>query len=141
MTMHIVRGMNSVRNKKPSFKMTKAKLAEWQADHVKDNKWRKQQGMSKISFEEYCDNRLGKVAKPKTKFTTLKVDNNVSYLEQHRNMYPSHPMTGAADTSKRESPVYSGERKLLGIATMHKSNMVPVFSNDEAVELARMRRG
>jgi hypothetical protein len=37
--------------------------------------------------------------------------------------------------------VYSGERKLLGIATMHKSNMVPVFSSEEATEIARMRRG
>jgi hypothetical protein len=37
--------------------------------------------------------------------------------------------------------VYSGEQQLIGIATMHKSNMVPVFSKKNAVELARMRRG
>lgn len=43
-------------------------------------------------------------------------------------------------TSRKESMVYSGERKLLGIATMHKSNMVPVFSTEEATEIARMRR-
>jgi hypothetical protein len=29
----------------------------------------------------------------------------------------------------------------LGIATMHKSNLVPVWGEEEAIELARMRRG
>jgi hypothetical protein len=35
---------------------------------------------------------------------------------------------------------YTGDR-LLGIATMHKSNMVPVFSQESAEEIAKMRRG
>ena len=35
---------------------------------------------------------------------------------------------------------YSGERKLLGIATMHKSNMVPVFDEQSAKDIAKMRR-
>lgn len=43
--------------------------------------------------------------------------------------------------SKPEEKVYSGERKLLGIATMHKSNMVPVFDKQSAEDIARMRRG
>jgi len=30
---------------------------------------------------------------------------------------------------------------VLGIATMHKSNAVPIFSNDQAVDVAKMRRG
>ena len=36
--------------------------------------------------------------------------------------------------------VYTGT-KVKGIATMHKSNAVPVFSDEEAVEISRMRRG
>ena len=36
--------------------------------------------------------------------------------------------------------VYTGDR-VLGIATLHKSNAVPVFSQEEAVEISRMRRG
>ena len=36
--------------------------------------------------------------------------------------------------------VYTGT-KVIGIATMHKSNAVPVFSDEEAVEISRMRRG
>jgi hypothetical protein len=43
-------------------------------------------------------------------------------------------------SAKKDEKVYSGERKLLGIATMHKSNMVPVFSTEDAEALAKMRR-
>lgn len=41
---------------------------------------------------------------------------------------------------KRESMRYTGERKLLGISAMHKSSLVPIWSGDEAKEIARMRR-
>ena len=47
------------------------------------------------------------------------------------------PTTGG---SKKQPQVYSGERKLLGIATMHKSNMVPVFDEEDAKDIAKMRR-
>ena len=45
-------------------------------------------------------------------------------------------------TTKQETKVYSGERKLMGIATMHKSNAVPVFEDDKklAKDIAKMRR-
>ena len=36
--------------------------------------------------------------------------------------------------------VYTGN-KILGIGTMHKSNAVPIFSDEQAVEISRMRRG
>jgi len=41
-----------------------------------------------------------------------------------------------------EPKEYSGERQLLGIATMHKSNMVPVFvdKKQDAIDIAQMRR-
>jgi len=42
--------------------------------------------------------------------------------------------------AKKEQNIYNGERKLLGIAVMHKSNLVPVFEEKEAKEIARMRR-
>lgn len=35
---------------------------------------------------------------------------------------------------------YTGS-SIVGIATMHKSNAVPVFSKDEAVSISSMRRG
>jgi len=42
----------------------------------------------------------------------------------------------------REANTYSGERQLLGIATMHKSNMVPVFADrkEDAKDISSMRR-
>ena len=39
----------------------------------------------------------------------------------------------------KPSPVYTGT-KMLGIGQLHKSNAVPVFSNEEAIDIARMRR-
>jgi hypothetical protein len=39
----------------------------------------------------------------------------------------------------KPSPVYTGT-KVKGIATMHKSNAVPVFSDEEAVAISKMRR-
>jgi len=48
---------------------------------------------------------------------------------------------GSGSTAKPKEKVYSGERKLIGVATMHKSNMVPVFAKSDAEDIARMRRG
>ena len=36
-------------------------------------------------------------------------------------------------------PQYTGT-KIKGIGTMHKSNAVPIFSDEDAVDIARMRR-
>ena len=45
--------------------------------------------------------------------------------------------TGAVRT--KDIPQYTGT-KILGIGTMHKSNAVPVFSDEEAQDISRMRR-
>ena len=45
---------------------------------------------------------------------------------------------GAVTTGKK-TQVYTGD-KMLGVATMHKSNMVPIFTDESAVEVAQMRR-
>jgi hypothetical protein len=52
---------------------------------------------------------------------------------------PSLPFSGGA-CAKKDSPVYTGT-KVKGIGTMHKSNAVPIFSDEEAVAIATMRRG
>lgn len=56
--------------------------------------------------------------------------------------YPSLMSREASYAAKKEEKIYMGERVLLGIATMHKSNMVPVFADkkEDATEIARMRR-
>ncbi len=53
--------------------------------------------------------------------------------------HPSLPFTGAP-CYKKPNPVYTGSA-IKGIGTMHKSNAVPVFSDEQAVEIATMRRG
>jgi hypothetical protein len=52
---------------------------------------------------------------------------------------PSLPFTGGPCT-KKEAPVYTGTA-IKGIGTMHKSNAVPIFSDEQAIEIATMRRG
>jgi len=48
--------------------------------------------------------------------------------------------SGAGVATMAAPKVYTGT-KVKGIATMHKSNAVPVFSDEEAVEISKMRRG
>lgn len=48
--------------------------------------------------------------------------------------------SGHHDTALKPSKAYTGT-KMIGIGTLHKSNAVPVFSTEEAGEMARMRRG
>ena len=48
--------------------------------------------------------------------------------------------TGVGIAAKAEDKVYTGNN-IIGIATMHKSNAVPVFSAEDAVEISKMRRG
>jgi hypothetical protein len=51
------------------------------------------------------------------------------------------PSVNTGGTATMAPPkVYTGT-KVKGIATMHKSNAVPVFSDEEAIEISRMRRG
>lgn len=47
--------------------------------------------------------------------------------------------TGMIPCTKKSDPVYTGT-KVKGIGTMHKSNGVPIFSDEEAVDISKMRR-
>jgi hypothetical protein len=51
--------------------------------------------------------------------------------------YASKVSVGAINCSKPGKKVYTGD-VVLGIATMHKSNAVPVISQQEAQDIARM---
>ena len=67
--------------------------------------------------------------------------------------YRGHPMTNnrvsevRTETkvephvcAKKEPKVYDGERKLIGIGILHKSNLVPIFDEEHAKDLSKMRR-
>lgn len=47
---------------------------------------------------------------------------------------------GISNTEKRESIKYTGTL-IKGIATMHKSNAVPVIDEEQMKDISRMRRG
>lgn len=48
--------------------------------------------------------------------------------------------TGFHDCTKKQQQSYTGSN-MIGIGTLHKSNAVPIFSQEDAVEISRMRRG
>ena len=54
--------------------------------------------------------------------------------------YPSLDTGHKGAVRTKDIPQYTGT-KIKGIGTMHKSNAVPIFSDEQAVEISRMRRG
>lgn len=48
--------------------------------------------------------------------------------------------TGLGVAAARPAKVYTGD-KMIGIGTMHKSNMVPIFNDQAAKDISTMRRG
>lgn len=52
--------------------------------------------------------------------------------------YPSRN-TGGGTAAAKQSMSYTGT-SMIGVATMHKSNMVPVFNHQSAKDAASMRR-
>lgn len=74
---------------------------------------------------------------PRTAFKPLK-----SYSLNYRGRNERLPsvdsgVTGAVSTKAPQQ--YTGT-KVKGIGTMHKSNAVPIFTDDDAKDIARMRR-
>ena len=64
----------------------------------------------------------------------VSVQKNVTELEKIRSL-----VTPGGDATKSPPKIYTGD-KIIGIATMHKSNMVPIFNEQAAVDVATMRR-
>lgn len=63
-----------------------------------------------------------------------------AYMQMYSSPTPRSLMTHGGSTAFKPPKVYTGS-ELVVIATMHKSNLVPVFSRDEAKDTATMRRG
>ena len=107
--------------------MKKNYMKDWQEDCKRDRKW----GIKPKTFEQYVQYRMGKY-KPKLRGTPMPKYE----ISDHRERYPSGD--GMGTTYARKENVYTGD-KLLGIATMHKSNLVPVFSQENAEEISKMK--
>lgn len=129
MTMHLLPVYYTTtstrkRRKKKTSPAKTLREAELLREH---EKFLKKHGVSREQLAEKKANRSSTAEKiSTTSFAPEKVSlsNNVAGI-----------------AAKREPNKYTGKRKLLGVATMHKSNMVPVWDERSAIEIARMRRG
>jgi hypothetical protein len=97
-----------------------------------DKEWKELQARWGVEAEE---------KKRKRAMTAPSLSGNYSLsIPEGRNTtahIPSRDTGGNA--TLREPKVYTGT-KVKGIATMHKSNAVPVFSDEEAIDISKMRR-
>ena len=59
----------------------------------------------------------------------------------NRNGVPTGDKIPVFSGGKKQEFTYSGERKLIGIGMLHKSNLVPVWDEQDAKEISKMRRG
>ncbi len=87
-----------------------------------------------------------KKSKPVFKPMTIEVSTldqmRAQQEKQYKSIMEDYMQNGnypKSDTSKKESPVYTGTL-VKGIATMHKSNAVPDISQQEAEDISNMRR-
>ena len=125
MTMHLLGPhMTTTKyNSKKSNRKKTAKLVKAEAEH---DKFLRKQG---VHPDQLADKKkrqdLNSIPDYKANKPDVKLGNNV-----------------AGHGPYREANTYSGERQLLGIATMHKSNMVPIFADrkEDAKAIASMRR-
>ncbi len=148
--MHLVRGMSSLNTKKKkSKKLTLSKIAKYQEQLKEHNKFMKRNGCSTMDLQEfiaYCQGNYKPKSKPQNKeFKPLKQTD--TWTRETTYVPSKNTKDSFAPATKKESMQYTGERKLVGIAMMHKSNLVPVFADDDdktgskqATEIAQMRR-
>tara|TARA_B100001248_G_C27374566_1_gene453478 strand:+ start:1472 stop:1855 length:384 start_codon:yes stop_codon:yes gene_type:complete len=126
MSMHLVGPyMTTTSYKKRKAKNKTKKMLEAEAKH---NKW-----LRKMNAHPE------QIAESKKKNAGVSIRTVPDYRTSS-NTIPTSDVIPGGSTAPKERLVYSGERRLLGVAVMHKSNMVPVFDSKDAKDIAKMRR-
>jgi hypothetical protein len=110
---------------------------EWRSDC----KWRRQRHLRTLSFEEFVNQCFGRVARAKSQGAYSPKETYRRGWEENKQI-PSLVVDSAEPgaTAAKQRLQYSGEQKLLGIGTLHKSSMVPIFDKQSAIDIAQMRR-
>lgn len=145
MTMHLAsHAYSTISNRKHQPKHTKANVARWTEDCRKHNKLMKRLGEPALSLAEYIDYVHGKrkmpnPAKDRSAFKPYTPPSTPVYRRGDTSHIPSRD-SGVGVAAKVEPQRYTGTL-VKGIATMHKSNAVPVIDDEQAKDIARMRRG
>lgn len=62
------------------------------------------------------------------------------HVERNRVSTAKSLDTGGGTTAAKRQKVYTGD-KMVGVSQMHKSNLVPVFNDEAAKDITKMRRG
>lgn len=142
MSMHILRGTPGLNTKKSKAKLTKSKLDELRIEWHAYNKRMKQSGNHDLRYstlDEYINYCYGKV-KVKKEFKTY-APTPPSSSRRETPFYPSASLPTSRNdaTARRERQEYTGTL-VKGIATMHKSNAVPIIDDQQAKDIANMRR-
>ncbi|NDG32867.1 hypothetical protein EB118_22715 [bacterium] len=75
------------------------------------------------------------MAKPRS---ILKLNLPKIPLNRDTNHIPSRD-SGSGVGARKDTPVYTGGN-IIGIGTLHKSNAIPIFSEQEAKDISAMRR-
>jgi hypothetical protein len=130
MTMHLEGPWLSTTGKKKGKKKFASSEHKRKAEQL-DESWKELQKKWGIEAEEKKRKRAmtSEVWKPNAK----------SYTRYGTDVkHPSLPFSGGP-CPKAPDKVYTGTM-IKGIGTMHKSNAVPIFSNEEAQDIAKMRR-
>ena len=144
MTMSLARGLSTLNTKKRKpKKLTIKQLEQYEIDRRLYNKRMRKIGAhdQQMSSEDYTLYRRGEYKPKVTKNKTLSKSWEVtSYTREtnNREQYPSNG-DGIGNCYKKENNTYTGTL-ITGIATMHKSNAVPVTNQKQAIDIANMRR-
>jgi len=131
MTMHLCGPALSLNGKKKG-KVKFRNAEEARKARELDASWKELQKKWEVDADEKRRRRAMK-AEPLTYKLSAPAGRTTSNHIPSRN-------TGDGIASSKPVPQYTGT-KMLGIGVMHKSNSVPIFSDEEAVEIATMRRG
>jgi len=146
MTMHLVGPYLTTTNyRKPKQKQrTKAQQKKFEQSHVEYNKSMKRMGLhDKIMPLEEYDLYCRGLWKPKTTATPKKESyeyKDTSYRRETVHIPSLNSKDGCGVAPRKEPQKYTGTL-IKGIATMHKSNAVPVINDEQILEIAKMRRG
>lgn len=129
MTMHLAHPALSTTGKRRG-KQKWASAEHKRKAEMLDQEWQELQKKWGAEAEERKRTRALK-AKP----FVPKVNPRLAELRSTASLAETH--TGAVTI--KQTPQYTGD-KIVGIGTMHKSNAVPIFSDQEAKDISTMRR-
>ena len=143
MTMHLAQGLTTINTKKrKKKKLTVAqhqKLETQWRQHNKDMRRRHLHDLQFEKFDDYVAYIRGEYRSKKREVESKPYVPDYGYRRDTQNIPSlSNKMCGYAP--KKESQKYTGDL-IVGIATMHKSNAVPIMrGTDQAKDIANMRR-